>query len=163
MAWRDMIPWGRGSEIPVHQDPRVPVSSIQQEMNRMFDRFLEHPFGRMEWPNEPREWRPSVDISETATQFEVSAELPGVDEKDIDLEVSDGMLTLKGTRSEEREDKEKDYHHREQFFGSFRRMIPLPSSVDPEGVKASYKRGVLRVTLPKNEQSRATKVAVSGG
>lgn len=160
MSWMDLVPWGRGSAVPVRHEP-AKVASLQQEMNQLFDRFLESPF--RSWPSEFQEWKPSIDISESDTEIEVSAELPGVDEEDIDVSVSDGALSVSGVRKEVKDEKRKDYHHREQFFGTFHRTIPLPSSVDSDAVSATYKKGILRVSLPKTAESRATKVVVNGG
>jgi HSP20 family protein len=110
-----------------------------------------------------RPWTPSVDIKESADEIVLRADLPGVDEKDIDIKVEDGTLTLKGERKFEHEKEGEGYHRIERSYGSFVRCFALPESVSPEKVQANYKHGVLTVTLPKKEvaKPRSIKVAVS--
>jgi HSP20 family protein len=108
---------------------------------------------------------PRSDLSEDKEQFELTVELPGMDEKDLDLSVDDGGLLLKGEKKEEKETKEKDYHLTERSYGSIRRRFPLPPGVDPEKMKATFSKGVLKVVLPKTTQAKAStrKIEVRGG
>jgi HSP20 family protein len=110
-----------------------------------------------------RPWTPNVDIKETENEIVLHADVPGVDEKDIDIKLEDGTLTLKGDRKFEQEKKGEGYHRIERGYGSFVRCFSVPDSVDPEHVKAAYKNGVLTVTLPKKEvaKPRSIKVAVN--
>ena len=96
-----------------------------------------------------RSFTPRVDISESDKEFQVTAELPGMDEKNLDISLANSVLTLKGEKKEEKEDKRKDYYRMERSYGMFSRTIPLPEGVDLEKVEASFREGVLTVTLPK--------------
>jgi HSP20 family protein len=113
-----------------------------------FERFLEP---ALPVRRELRAWSPAVDVYEDEKQIVVKADLPDMDEKDIDIHVEDGYLTLKGERKYEKETKEENFHRMERAFGSFTRSFALPENVDQEKINASYKKGVLEVTLPKVE------------
>src|SRR5512140_2568964 len=102
-------------------------------------------------PRSQRPWTPAVDILETDNELVVKADLPDVDMKDIQVEIENGTLTLKGERKFEKEEKETGYHRIERSYGSFARYFSLPDTVEPDKVKADYKNGVLTVTLPKKE------------
>jgi HSP20 family protein len=106
---------------------------------------------------------PRVDVSETDTELKIEAELPGIDEKDVEVVLSDGRLTIKGEKKQEKEEKKKDYHLVERSYGSFTRSIALPFEADPNQVKASFAKGVLTVTVPKPPQVKAKqkKIAIS--
>jgi HSP20 family protein len=97
---------------------------------------------------------PRMDMAETDDSIEITAELPGVDEKDLDVSVEGDVLVIKGEKKSESEEKKKDYHVVERSYGSFRRSIRLPGVVDPEKVKAAFDKGVLRVTLPKPQEAK---------
>ena len=97
---------------------------------------------------------PAIDIVEKDKALEVTAELPGLDAKDIDVQLADGMLTIKGEKQEEKEEKTKDRYVSERRYGSFRRTLQVPGSVDVEKIEASYKSGVLTVTLPKSPEAQ---------
>lgn len=110
-----------------------------------------------------RPWTPAVDIQETPNELVLKADVPGVDMKDIDIQIENGTLTLKGQRKFEEEKKDRGYHRIERGYGSFARYFSLPDTVEPDKVAAEYKNGVLTVTLPKKElaKPRTVKVAVS--
>ncbi|MFA5042934.1 MAG: Hsp20/alpha crystallin family protein [Kiritimatiellia bacterium] len=123
-----------------------PVLDLQREINRMFDNFfLPMPIGR--WAE--GEFMPKVNVSEGEKEVKVTAELPGLSEKDVDVCVSRGRLTLKGEKETEKEDQGKNFHYLERSSGSFYREIPLPENADPDKAQAVFKNGVLTVTLPK--------------
>ncbi|NOX89960.1 MAG: Hsp20/alpha crystallin family protein, partial [Calditrichaeota bacterium] len=105
---------------------------------------------------------PSVDVKEKDDEFVVTAELPGMDAKDVDISISDDILTLRGEKKEEKEEKEGNYYRRECSYGSFHRDIPLPAEVETDKVEAEFKRGVLTVHLPKKPESqrKAKKIQV---
>jgi HSP20 family protein len=107
-----------------------------------------------------REWLPAFDVSETENEIMVKAELPGMDVKDIDIALTDGLLTIKGERKLEKEDKMENYHRIERQFGSFSRSLNLGSKVKAEGIEAAYKDGILTITLPKAEESKPKKIEV---
>jgi len=92
---------------------------------------------------------PTMDVTETEKEYEVTAELPGMEEKDVDITLSDGVLTIRGEKKSDHEEKGKDYHMVERSYGSFARSLQLPASVDPSAIKASLDKGVLKVSVPK--------------
>jgi HSP20 family protein len=122
----------------------------------VFDSFLGRGFGR--FPELPRvRWgaaaAPSVDVRETPTEFVVEAELPGMEEKDINVTLNNGVLTLKGEKKSEREEKKENYHLMERSYGSFQRTLQLGDTIDPDKVKAAFDKGVLKITLPKRPEA----------
>jgi HSP20 family protein len=133
--------------------------SIQDEMNRLFDDFFGRPFIRREWTEEA--WSPSVDMSETKDNVIVNAEIPGIPKEDIKVAVQDNILTLSGEKGQEKEEKNANYHRIERSYGSFRRSFTLPTSVKPDEVKATYKDGILKITLPKTEEVKPKEIPIS--
>ena len=113
--------------------------------------FAAEPFWRRELR---RTAAPAVDIAESDKAYEVTAELPGMDEKNIEVKVANGNLTIKGEKQEEKEEKKKDYYLHERHFGSFERCFQVPEGVDAEKIEASFKKGVLTVTLPKKPEAQ---------
>jgi len=167
MSVRDLIPWGRsGNQAPsVYREfEQSPFLSLHREVNRLFDnvfRGLELPstFGRVSsvganWPN--------VEISETSKELRITAEVPGLEEKDIEVLLEDDVLTLRGEKKSEIEDKERQFS--ERFYGRFERRIAVGPDIEQDKVNASFKNGVLTVTLPKTEraQSKAKRIAING-
>lgn len=159
MSVRDLIPWRRGNDqTPAlfRDDDRNPFLSLHREMNRLFDdafRGLDS-----SWPSfgsafssERRGW-PSLEIAESDEEWKVSAEIPGMEEKDIEILVDEGTLTLRGEKRSEIEDKEKQFS--ERYYGRFERRIPLAPDVQTDRAEAKFKNGVLTVTLPKNPNSK---------
>jgi HSP20 family protein len=163
MQMRDLIPWGnnKGSEI-AKRDEDNPVFSLQRDVNRIFADFwrrFDQPFGAVgRWDA----GGPRTDITETDSALEVSVELPGLDQKEVDVSLTDSALTIKGEKKSDREESKKDYHLSERSYGAFHRSIPLPSGVDTGKASAEYKNGVLTVTLPKTQEalSRVKKIEV---
>ena len=158
-----IVPSRRSEERSLAQRGGDPFSYLRNQINRVFDDF----WGES-WLEPRREagaaafW-PQVDVTETDKEIKVSAEIPGVEPKDIDLSVEDGMLTIKGEKKYEREEKEKGQYRMERSYGSFERAIELPAEVDESKAKAEFKKGVLRLTLPKKPgaPSRRKKIAVT--
>ena len=133
-------------------------------MERRFDEMFGRPFLPAAWrrlPLEERGWAPSIDVFEKEDKFVVKAELPGMNEEDIDVSVVGDMLTIKGERKSEKEVKEEDYYCCERSYGSFLRSIALPSTVDSKKIEAIYEDGVLEVSLPKAPEVKTKKVAVT--
>ena len=97
---------------------------------------------------------PAVDVTDSEKAYQITAELPGMDEKSIEVKVTDGYLTIKGEKKEEKEEKEKDYYLRERHFGSFERSFNVPESVDLSKIEATFKKGVLTVALPKKAEAQ---------
>jgi HSP20 family protein len=127
------------------------MSALQREMNRMFEDFFSGSL--MSSLGEPkaelRGFAPKTDVSETDREIKVTAELPGMEEKDISVTLEDDYLLLEGERKEEKKEEDERYYHQEMAYGSFRRMIPLDVPIDRDKVEAKFNNGVLRVTLPK--------------
>lgn len=142
-----------------------PFETLRNQVDRLFHDFqtgfLQAPSYRSLFDMEPF-WRrdfgfavtPAVDIVEKDKAFEVTAELPGLDAKNIDIQLVDRMLTIKGEKQEEKEEKTKDRYVSERRYGSFRRTLQVPGSVDVEKIEASYKSGVLTVTMPKSAEAQ---------
>jgi HSP20 family protein len=130
---------------------------MRRDMDRMWDSFFERGTLRGE---EGREWLPSLDVAETKNEIVVKAEVPGLEPKDIDISLSDGLLTIKGEKKQEREEKEENYHLVERSYGSFARSIRLPNEVRSDKINASYKNGVLKVVLPKSEEAKKKEVKI---
>ena len=135
-------------------EPFRGLRRLEREMDRLFGGFFERPI--LHWhPDENVIRIPSVDMRETDTELILTAELPGVTRENLDLEVTPEMLRLRGEIREEREEKEPTYHRCERVWGSFERIIPLPTEVVSDQVKATLKDGVLEVRLPKTEHAKA--------
>jgi len=152
MAIRDLIPWSRHENrlpVPSGADGRErdehPIQSLHRELNRLFDDvfrgFGVPAFGGAAWPN--------VELSESGKEIHVTAELPGLDEKDVDILLEDGLLTLRGEKRSEIEDRDRGYS--ERSYGRFERRIGLPKGVDRDRASATFRNGLLTVTLPKTE------------
>jgi HSP20 family protein len=134
------------------------LERMRREMDRLWDSFFEErPRRRVE---EVGEWLPSLDLSETKNDLVVKAELPGIDPKDIDISLANDVLTIKGEKKQEREEKEEDYHLIERSYGAFTRSIRLPREVQSDKINASYKNGILRVTLPKSEEAKKKEIKI---
>lgn len=162
MSVRDLMPWGRtGNQSPAtHRDPFM---NLHREMNRLFDEAFRGAglpaFGG--FSGEGGGW-PSLEVSETDKQIRVTAEVPGMEEKDIELLLDDGVLTLKGEKRSETEDKERQFT--ERTYGRFERRVSLGAEIAEGKVKATFKNGVLTVTLPKSErsQTKSRRIAIGG-
>jgi HSP20 family protein len=137
--------------------------SLRDEMDRMFEDFLagfDRPFWPAMRPARMGEFVPAVDVRETDGEIQVSAELPGMTEDDIRLELEEDLLAISGEKRREREEEEDDRYWRESSHGSFLREVRLPATVQTDKAEASYKNGILHVTLPKSEESRARRRTV---
>ncbi len=139
------------------REERYPVLSLRDEVNRLFDDFFGG--GLLRTPLES-EWLPALDVSETDTSVVVSAEVPGIAPKDIDILLTGDTLTIKGEKKQEEKKEEENYYRMERSYGSFQRVITLPSSVDPSKVTATHKDGVLTVTLEKKEESKPKSIDI---
>jgi len=125
----------------------------------LFDRFLED----FEWPDglsKEMTFMPALDVSETENSLIVKAEVPGMEQKDIDINLSDGLLTITGEKKHEKEDKEENYHCVERHYGRFTRTMRVPFDVETDKVDATYKDGVLKITLPKSETAKPKKIEI---
>jgi HSP20 family protein len=166
MSVRDLIPWGRSSTLTpsvYRDDDRNPLLSLHREMNRLFDDVFRGFEGRLpsvgSLPSFNGNW-PSVEISETDKELRVTAEVPGLDQKDIELLLDDDVLTLRGEKRSETEDKERQFS--ERYYGRFERRIPLGYEVEADKIDAQFKNGILTVKLPKSAkaQSQLKRIAI---
>ena len=153
MGIRDLVPWTKGQQLATRQEPFDPFLTLHREMNRLFDdvfrgfgplsglggTLMEGQFG---WPR--------LELSETDKTVTVSAELPGLSEKDVQVEIANSVLSIRGEKKAERNDESKFVT--ERYYGSFERQIPI-EGVEEDKAKADFKNGVLTVTLPKSERS----------
>jgi len=142
--------------------PGRELAAIRDEMNRLFDDF----FSGFPFPERRRglmegEWAPTVDVAETDENIVVTAELPGVKQNDVEISVINDVLTLKGEKKEEKEIKKENYHRIERSYGSFQRSITLPTGVQADKAKATYKDGVLTVTIPKVEEAKPKSIKIN--
>ncbi len=182
----------KAEDVPVKKEPvkqeqgapartvYPPLMSLRRQVDRLFDDFLDEDW-MMPSTGLSRIWdmplikprgidmrrlleSPRTDMSESDKEYELSVELPGMSEKDVEVTIKDNMVTLKGEKKSERETREKDYHIAERTYGSVRRTFSMPSDVDPDKVKASFSQGVLTVHLPKTKEARAKpkKVEIKG-
>lgn len=140
--------------LPVKRDQEVnPFWGLQRDMNRLFENFFDE-FRISPFSERGLSTFPKVNIKETDKQIKISAELPGLEAKDIDISISDNVLTLRGQKSEESESKDENYYLVERSFGSFNRTINLPAEVDSDKVRAEFKNGVLDIVLTKKPDSQ---------
>lgn len=146
MVW-EIAPWR----------PFRELDRIRREMDRLWDSFFERRPARVE---EVSEWFPSLDVSETDTDYIVKVEVPGIDPKDINISLMNNLLTIKGEKKQEKEEKDENYHLIERSYGSFTRSIRLPSQVQSDKINATYKNGVLKITLPKTEEAKKKEIKI---
>jgi HSP20 family protein len=143
----------------VRWDPFKEMSGLQDRMNRLF----EDVWGRGRRLDEEyisAGWAPPVDVRETKDALEITAELPGVDPKEVEVSVEGGVLTLKGTRNFEKAAEGETYHRVERAYGAFERSFTLPSNVDAERIQAAYRHGVLHLSVPKREEAKPKAIAI---
>jgi len=150
-----------------------PFETLRREVDRLFEDFdggfWRSPFRRSLFDIEPFRRAetgfgavPAVDVTETDKAYEITAELPGMDEKNLEVKLANGVLTIKGEKQEEKEEKKKDYYLRERSYGSFERNFQVPEGVDADKIEAGFKKGVLTLTLPKSAEAQKAekKIAV---
>ena len=147
----------------IRWEPARELATIQSEMNRLFNTVFEPSSGSQGTSNGVRRWIPSMDLVENDGEFVLRADLPGLSENDVNIELEDNVLTISGERKAEHEDRREGYYRVERAFGKFSRSLTLPEGVDPEAVQASFDRGVLEVRIPKPEQRKPRKVTISAG
>jgi HSP20 family protein len=146
----------------VRWDSSRELSSLQSEVNRLFQSFFDTPSGAT-GNGGLRRWHPAMDLVETEEHFVLRADLPGVAEGDVKVELEDNVLTISGERRHEQEAKKGGYYRIERATGSFARTLTLPEGVDADAVQASFDKGVLEVRIPKPEQRKPRRVAISVG
>ena len=189
MDVKKWVPWNwfkkeeeaAGKTVPVRREQAQendagaffsPLQQFHQEVDRLFDRafrgFGLTPFG-FDRPMMPRlgegMLKPTLDLGATDKAYHITVEIPGVEEKDVKLEIVNDTLTISGEKKQEKEEKEKNYYRMERSYGAFRRVLSLPEDVDQDGIKAAFKKGVLTVTLPRKAMpaSDAKQIEVKSG
>lgn len=145
----------------VRWEPARELSSLQNEMNRLFSTFFDAPAPGN--GNTTRRWVPAMDLVETDDHFVLRADLPGVTENDVTIELENDVLTIAGERQAKHEEKGEGYYRIERSTGSFSRSLTLPEGIDPEAVQADFDNGVLEVRIPKPEQAKPRKVRIGVG
>ncbi len=161
MSLRTLMPWRRGL---VRNPEADPFTALQHEINRAFEGF----FDGGDLPGMATAaiagLNPKLDLSETEQEFHLTVELPGLTEKDVEVELLDEAIKVRGEKKDERKTQEHNFHRTERSFGMFERILPLPKPVNREGVQATFKNGVLNVVLPKAVPAVTShKVTVQGG
>lgn len=165
MNVREVIPWNRSREVTVRRGEEAsPILTLHREINRLFDDAFRgfdvapsdfgRGFGRMlAWPN--------IEVSETDDEIKVTAELPGLEEKDIEVELKNGVLAIKGEKKAETEDKDRRFS--ERYYGRFERRIPV-EDIEEDNVHAAFRNGILTVTMPKSAQAQrqVKRIAING-
>ena len=142
----ELVPWRLGGSLgPFHK-----------EINKMWDEFFRGPA----LTRRLAEWSLSIDMSETKDNFVVKAELPGLDIKDVSLTISGDILTIKGEKKHEEEEKDEHRHYVERFYGSFQRSFQLPVNVKTDKIEATFDKGVLKVMLPKTEEAKKKEIEI---
>jgi len=153
-----------GRDVPVRRAQWDPYRDFQGEMNRLFEDFFTDFAIAPRWSGSGSEavmFAPGVDLSESDKEITVSVELPGMDEKDVKVELDESVITISGEKKVEKEEKKRNWHVREQSYGSFRRSIPFPVAVNGDLAKASFKKGVLTVTVPKREEDKVNRKTIA--
>jgi HSP20 family protein len=145
----------------VRWEPVREISSIQTEMNRLFNSFFDTPTTGN--GGAARRWLPAMDVVESDDHFVLTADLPGLGEEDVNIEIEDNVLTVSGERKAEHEDKREGFVRVERSYGSFRRSLTLPKDVDADAVSANFDKGVLEIRIPKPEQRKPRKVEIQVG
>ncbi|TMK41384.1 MAG: Hsp20/alpha crystallin family protein [Actinobacteria bacterium] len=144
----------------VRWEPLRELSMFQDEMNRLFSRFSDAPNGDT---GLLRRWVPAMDLVETDDHFVLRADLPGMSEEDVNVELEQNVLTISGERKSEHEERDAGYYRLERAAGSFSRALTLPEGVNPDGIQAGFDRGVLEVRIPKPPERKPRKVAIGVG
>jgi HSP20 family protein len=155
MSVRDLVPWNRGRDVAVRRGEEAnPFLALHREMNRLFDDVFRGfdltPFGFDRGFERTIGW-PNIEVSDTDKEMKVTAELPGLEQKDVELELANGVLAIKGEKKTETEGKDRLFS--ERYYGRFERRIPV-EDIDEEKVSASFRNGLLTVTLPKTAQAQ---------
>lgn len=157
----NITPWRRKNErSDLAARPESTLARLRDEMDTLFDRFFRDPFGAFDLAFQGSGVAPRMDLVEDENELRVAVELPGVDPKDVEIDVSGGRLTIRGEKKHEKQEKRADYHYVERQFGSFQRSLMLPSTVDPDKVEATHANGVLTIRLAKHPDAKPRKIKV---
>ena len=147
----------------VRWEPLREFSTLQNEMNRLFNTVFDTPTGGGNGGGAMRRWMPPMDLVETGDHFVLRADLPGMSQDDVKIELEDTTLTISGERPPEHESKDEGYYRLERAFGAFSRSLTLPKGVDADAVSASFDRGVLEIRIPKPEARKPRRISIATG
>ena len=147
----------------IRWEPVAELNTIQNEMNRLFNTFFDQPAQNGRGNGTTRRWLPAMDIVETTDHYLLRADLPGLADGDVNVQMEDNVLTISGERKAERDEQHEGYHRLERGFGSFSRSLTLPDGIDPDRIEAHFDRGVLEIDIPKPEQKKPRTVQVKLG
>ena len=147
----------------IRWEPVRELQTVQNEMNRLFNTFFDSPTPSGNGGTALRRWIPAMDVVETDDQYVLRADLPGMSESDVNVELDDNVLTISGERKSEHEERSKGFYRVERASGSFSRSVTLPEGVDAESIQANFDNGVLEIRIPKPEQPKPRKVQISVG
>jgi HSP20 family protein len=154
MNLKSIVPWNKEKRsLARRPEDDDPLAQLQRRMNSLFDDFFSRSSSDL-WGGDTGAFQPRMDVSETDKEVRIAAELPGLDEKDVEVTVTNNILTIKGEKKVEKEE-EGDYYHSERSYGYFDRTIELPQGIDADNAKAKFKRGVLKVTIPKKPEAQS--------
>jgi HSP20 family protein len=163
MAMRDLIPWGRQeSRLPAlfREEESSPLLRLRDQMDRLFDDFFSAPSLGGGW-SRAMSW-PSLEVKDTDDEVRISAELPGLNEEDVQLTVQDGLLTLSGEKKSEHDDRDRGWS--ERYYGRFERRIALPDGADDKKCEATFRDGVLTIRMPKSQEAtRSRRIPINAG
>lgn len=160
MSLKDLVPFGK-KDVPVRKDADHTFTLFRKEFDDLFDSFFRS-FDLKHLETGAGSFSPRIDIVDSEKEICIKAELPGMDEKDIDVSLSGSILSIRGEKKEEKEDKGKDYYRMERSYGSFSRSVQVPADVDESKIRAHMRKGVLNIILPKTEKAveETKKIAV---
>jgi HSP20 family protein len=154
MNLKSLIPWRKEkNEVARRNGEGDPFTALQRRMNGLFDEFFGRPTEL--WDGYGDSFAPRVDLNETDKEVRITAELPGLDEKDIEVTLTGNMLTIKGEKKEEQEEEKGESWHSERSYGYFERTVQVPEEIDSDKVEAKFKKGVLKLTLPKKPEAQS--------
>jgi HSP20 family protein len=146
----------------IRWEPVAELNTIQNEMNRLFNNFVDAPTGRSA-NGAARRWVPAMDLVETTDHYVLRADLPGLGDEDVNVQLEDNVLTISGERKTEQHNEQDGYYRLERAFGGFSRSLTLPDGIAPDRIQANFDRGVLEVTVPKPEQKKPRQVQIKVG
>jgi HSP20 family protein len=147
----------------IRWEPVAELNSLQNEMNRLFNTFFDQPAPTGRGGGQARRWIPAMDLVETGDHYVLRADLPGLSDEEVNIQLQDNVLTISGERKAEHETRQEGYYRLERAFGGFSRSLTLPDGIDPDAVQARFDRGVLELRIPKPEQKKPRQVQIKLG
>lgn len=157
MNLKSIIPWKKENRsLALGHGDGDAFALLRRRMNGLFDDFFDRPSSAL-WSGFDAPFAPQIDISESDKEVRISAELPGLDEKEVEVSLAGNLLTIKGEKKEEQEEEKGDYWHSERRYGYFERSVQLPQGIESDKAKANFKKGVLKVAIPKRPEAQSSR------